>query len=299
MAQGLDSHPTPLTHHGGLLRRAAGTAWSALAGLAARPYLAGESLHHALDACRRLRQQGMVSALGYWNTGDETPRQVAAAYNAALQAVDDPASLCLSVKAPALGFDPVLLEAILTQARTRKVTLHFDSHGLETADATFSCLKQAAMAGVRSGCTLPARWSRSAQDAERAIRLKVPVRLVKGQWMDPAFPGDPRASFLSLARRLAGRAVHVGVATHDPDLAAQALRALRRQRTPCEMELLYGLPMSRLVAIAREMDVRVRVYVPYGSGWLPYALSQARRNPRIVWWVMRDLVRGRSWSLPF
>jgi proline dehydrogenase len=213
--------------------------------------------------------------------------------------VSDPEGLCLSVKAPALRFDPSLLDGILASARSRGVTLHFDSHGLETADATFACVKQAAMAGVRSGCTLPARWQRSAQDAERAIRLKVPVRVVKGQWVDPGFPEDPRESFLSLVRRLAGRAAHVGVATHDPDLAAQALRLLQRGKTPCEMELLYGLPMTRLVSVARELGVRVRVYVPYGSGWLPYALSQARRNPRIVWWVMRDLVRGRSWSLPF
>src|SRR2546430_13669470 len=28
--------------------------------------------------------------------------------------------------------------------------------------------------------------------------------------------------------------------------------------------------------------------LPYGHAWLPYGLSQARRNPRILWWTMKD-----------
>jgi proline dehydrogenase len=85
----------------------------------------------------------------------------------------------------------------------------------------------------------------------------------------------------------------VGVATHDPLLAAEAIRRLQAAGTPCVQELLYGLPMRTQVAQARQLKVGVRIYVPYGQAYMPYALSQIRRKPRIVWWLLRDLVA--SW----
>jgi hypothetical protein len=40
--------------------------------------------------------------------------------------------------------------------------------------------------------------------------------------------------------------------------------------------------------------VRVRVYVPYGAGYIPYAIKQLRRHPRIAWWIIKDLVARKS-----
>jgi proline dehydrogenase len=90
--------------------------------------------------------------------------------------------------------------------------------------------------------------------------------------------------------QLAGRAKHVGVASHDPAVVRPALETLKNAGTACELELLYGLPVDPVMAIARSMGVPVRFYIPYGHAWLPYSLSQARRNPRIVWWTMRDML---------
>jgi proline dehydrogenase len=54
------------------------------------------------------------------------------------------------------------------------------------------------------------------------------------------------------------------------------------------MELLYGLPSRAVLKVAQDLAVPVRYYLPYGYAWLPYALRQARRDPRILWWVLRD-----------
>src|SRR5207237_6708266 len=121
------------------------------------------------------------------------------------------------------------------------------------------------------GTTLPSRWRRSDRDAERALELGLRIRLVKGQW-EGEEDREPREGFLALADRLAGRARHVAVATHDRALAAEALRRLGA--TPGELEQLYGLPLAPPGA---------RVYVPYGRGYLPYAVRQGRRHPRIAW----------------
>mgnify|MGYP006268091069 CR=1 FL=1 len=70
----------------------------------------------------------------------------------------------------------------------------------------------------------------------------------------------------------------------------EAFMRLRRAGTPCELELLFGLPMRRSLAWAAEAGGRVRIYVPYGRGYLPHAVSQLRRNPRFAWWIVKDLL---------
>jgi proline dehydrogenase len=146
-----------------------------------------------------------------------------------------------------------------------------------------------------AGATLPGRWARSPQDAERLAPADLPVRVIKGQWADPAEPRrDPREGFLAVVDRLAGREALVGVATHDGPLAAEALQRLRGAGTPSELQLLLGLPAGASVAAAREADVGVRVYVSYRAGFLPYALKAMARRPSIALRLATDLVRGSS-----
>jgi proline dehydrogenase len=59
------------------------------------------------------------------------------------------------------------------------------------------------------------------------------------------------------------------------------------------LEILYGLPAQRQIALARELGVAVRMYLPYGSAYLPYCLGQLRRRPRLAWWLLRDAVANR------
>ena len=94
---------------------------------------------------------------------------------------------------------------------------------------------------------------------------------------------------LDVLDALAGCARRVGVSTHDPTQADEAIRRFQKAGTPCDLELLHGLPMRDAVGRARDLGVPVRIYVPYGEAYMPYALSQARRKPRIVWWLLKDV----------
>jgi proline dehydrogenase len=114
------------------------------------------------------------------------------------------------------------------------------------------------------------------------------VRVVKGQWADPGDPRrDARAGFLAVIDRLAGRARHVGVATHDDRLAREAVRRLETAGTPCEVERLFGLPLARFESVP------MRVYVAFGTPSLPFSLEQARRNPRLALAFARSVIAGR------
>jgi len=229
-----------------------------LAERAARRYVAGSSLEDALAAARG------PSTIGYWDDGHEDPEAVAAEYARAVDAVAG-SDAYVSVKAPAIGFDEALLASLAAP-------VHLDALGPDTVERTW---RLAEAVPVRGG-TLPARWRRSLADAERVAALGVRVRVVKGQ-----FPSsddvDARAGFLAVVGRLAELGVPTSVATHDAALAAEALR---RAHDP-ELEQLYGL---------RPVPGPARLYVPYGRAYLPYALRQLRRRPRIAWWLLRDLV---------
>jgi proline dehydrogenase len=270
-----------------------------LAKWAAQAYVAGPGLADALRVCRWLGQQGVAGTLGFWNGDGDRPRATTDAYLAALDAVARERLHCsLSLKAPALGFSHDLLMEVLERGHQGRLSFQFDALGPETTDQTFSMITRILPRAPVLGCTIPGRWRRSLRDAERAVDLGLNVRVVKGQWADPDDPGlDLREGFLAVVDRLAGRARHVAVATHDPALAREALTRLRSGGTSCELELLFGLPMRRAVRVGCEAQVPVRVYVPYGSAWLPYELSQAWRNSRVLWWFARDLVLGRSGRL--
>ena len=84
----------------------------------------------------------------------------------------------------------------------------------------------------------------------------------------------------------------MAVATHDLTLIPQAVERLRAKGTTTHLELLHGLPMRHALQLADELELAAYVYVPYGKAYLPYALSRVHAEPRIVWWLLRDLVAG-------
>jgi proline dehydrogenase len=283
-----------------LLKRIALALWRPIERRAAGAYLAGPSLSDALAAGDRVAERGYGVILGFWNADDDEPRDVARENLAAIEALAERGSRWyLSIKAPALGYSHELVAEIV-QARAGIGTIvHFDSHAPDTADETIALAAVARKAHDQVGITIPGRWARSLADAERACQLGLRVRVVKGEWPDPEDPErDPREGFLAVVGRLAGRASHVSVATHDASLARQAVERLGAPGTPHDIELLVGLPFEPVVEVAQAAGLPVRVYVPHGHASLRYGLAYLRRNPRRVWWLVRDLVLRRRRALP-
>ena len=265
---------------------------------AARAYVGGETLDDALCVAQRLADEGIASTLGLWPSIDASARQVADEYLAAIErSVANGLDCYLSIKPPSLRFSCELAAELAVAAHAHGIRLHCDSHGPEVADPSYAMIETKLLNHSASelSTTLPGRWSRSLSDADWAIERGIKVRVVKGEFPDPADPKrDMRTGFLEVIDRLAGRAHHVAVASHDVPLAAEAIARLRAAGTSCELELLYACPMTKSLLWARENNVRVRLYVPYGKGYIPYAIRHLRRNPKIVWWIIKDLVAARG-----
>ena len=270
-------------------------AWSAVRPLvdrASRAYVAGTDLASALRVSREMQDHGVACTVCFWDGPGDNPESTAGHYLNIIEAVSrKKIDGYLSVKAPALKYSRRLFGHVLDEARRQEVRMHFDALQPETADETFSLIRDLRPRDGDAGCTLPGRWRRSVADADGAIELGLNVRVVKGQWVDTEDPErDPRAGFLEVIDRLAGKAKSVAVATHDATLASEALMRLRASSTPCELELLFGLPARRSLPIATDLAVPVRYYIPYGRAWLPYALRQLKKTPRNAWWAIHDVL---------
>lgn len=283
-----------------LLKRIALALWRPIERRAAGAYLAGPELPAALDAGDRIAALDYGVVLGFWNADGDAPEAVTAENLGAIEAIRPRGNRWyLSIKAPALGYSAELVDRIVLAAAPLGLIVHFDSHGPETADETIALALRAREVHDQVGITIPGRWRRSLVDAERAAGSGLRVRLVKGEWPDPEDPDcDMRAGFMEVVDRLAGRAAHVSVATHDAGLAREAVGRLAASGTPHDLELLIGLPFDASVAVARSAGVPVRVYVPYGHASLRYGLQFLRRNPRRVWWLVRDLLLRRRRATP-
>jgi proline dehydrogenase len=284
-----------------LLKRIVLALWRPIERRAAGAYLAGPELSDALEAGGRVAELGYGLTLGFWNPDDADPSEVAKENLALIEALRGRGwDWYLSIKVPALGFSPELVAEIVRESERLGMTVNLDSHDPDTADSTLALAAEARAAHDRIGVTIPGRWRRSLEDADRAVELGLRVRLVKGEWPDPEDSHlDMREGFLGVVDRLAGRAAHVSVATHDAELAREAVARLAAAGTSHDIELLVGLPFEPVVEVAREAGLRVRVYVPYGRASLRYGLAYLGRNPRRVWLLVRDLVlRRRRRKLP-
>lgn len=267
-----------------------------------RGYLGGQDLGDAMAVAERLDRAGQPTTIGYWDSGSESIRDIGNEYLAAVSAIAASGLDCyLSAKPPALGFDQALTREIGALARRFHLRVHLDSHGADAVDPSCAMVDflLEALPPELVSTTLPGRWARSLSDADFAVSRAIAVRVVKGQWPDPGDPErDMSAGFLEVVDRLAGRASHVAVATHDVDLAVEAIRRLRAAGTSHGVEVLLGAPSRPLTTWAVEHGVAVRTYVPYGPGYVPHALRYLRHHPGITVRMARDLIAVALAAVP-
>ncbi|MBB1626985.1 proline dehydrogenase family protein [Achromobacter sp. UMC71] len=178
------------------------------------------------------------------------------------------------------------------------VVLDMEDSGIR--DRTCALHRELLQAGLPAGLTLQARRRRTPEDLTWAITQRTSLRLVKGAFPERALDHQGRARIdqayldaaaimLSPVARAAGFLPVFG--THDDRLAG-AIMALARERgwapDAFEFEMLYGVRPDWQLAL-RRLGYNVRVYLPFGADWWPYAIRRVGENPRNAWLLARSL----------
>ncbi|MEN4922311.1 proline dehydrogenase family protein [Achromobacter spanius] len=230
----------------------------------------------AISACRGLAAAGLdvhvsvdPTAIGYMHSdalGEDNARRIAAALPAGG------------------GRDGMMLDMEDSGIRDRTCALH----------------RSLLEAGLPAALTLQARRRRTPEDLAWAIGQRTSVRLVKGAFPERALDHAGRARIdqayldaasIMLSRQARASGFYPVFGTHDDRLAG-AIMDLARERgwsaADFEFEMLYGVRPDWQLAL-RGLGYNVRVYLPFGADWWPYAIRRVGENPRNAWLLARSL----------
>jgi proline dehydrogenase len=159
-------------------------------------------------------------------------------------------------------------------------------------------------AGVPVAQTLQAYLKRSADDLAPIIAAGGHVRLVKGAFADPrphAYQGKAEidGNYLALARRMLSADAKASgfrpvFGTHDDALIAE-IRLIAKnggwQHGQYEFEMLYGV-RTELQRHLKGQGEQVRLYLPFGRDWWPYAVRRVGESPRNAALLARAVMSG-------
>jgi proline dehydrogenase len=253
----------------------------ALAYRLASRYVAGRTAEDALDTARRLAEQGVLSSIDYFgeNVFDPveadrvTDEYVALAGRVAAEA---PAGTFLSLDLSHVALDERRL-ARIAAALPPGARLQI---GAEQADRTDQIL-DAVLAVARAGgegvsATIQANLRRSPADARRLADAGVPIRLVKGAYVEEGALGwgdETDIAFAELAYSLHRAGAELSLATHDPVLREALLPAL----PGVGLEMLLGVRTDDLPSLVSR-GIPVRLYVPFGERWFRYWMRRVAES---------------------
>jgi proline dehydrogenase len=273
----------------------------------ARRFVAGERPQDAIRVGERLHAKGIKAT---FDKLGEDVRDAAAAKRAAravielLQLVPDGLERNVSIKMSSLGQDisrDLCLEnvsSILDCATTVGGFVRLDMEGSRLTQDTIEIFHELRARYENVGIVLQAALRRTPDDVREAIRRRDRVRLCKGAYKEPpsiahSDMADIREAFRSCAHLLLDAGHYPAIATHDESLVSDTIDYARERRIESsrfEFQMLYGLRRKRWEELV-SAGHRVRIYVPYGTHWIPYFYRRLRERKENVAFVLRNLFR--------
>lgn len=219
----------------------------------------------------------------------------------------DPTQIGLMVDAATCTTNArTLADAIRTAApqhRQGHDALMIDMEDAGVTDATLGLYRTLRADGLPVAITIQAYLHRTRVDVQGLVQTGAWVRLVKGAFAEPASvavrgAGDRDSRYRqSASLLLSGAARDAGVypafATHDHRLIEEIICQAEAHSWPrdrYEFEMLYGVRPELQRDLARRGH-RVRVYLPFGTDWFPYAIRRVGESPRNLRFVASTLLR--------
>ncbi|KVE40472.1 proline dehydrogenase family protein [Burkholderia sp. BDU5] len=179
-----------------------------------------------------------------------------------------------------------------------------DMEDLSILDRTCELHRLLCADGLPVAVTLQGRRLRTYDDLTRLVRQPTAVRLVKGAFPESASHdhrgseaidrGYDDAARLMLSRDARDAGFYPIFGTHDDRLASRIIECAARggwAPEQFEFEMLYGVRTDWQLKL-RRMGYQVRVYLPFGNDWWPYAVRRVGENPRNAWLLVRSLADG-------
>jgi proline dehydrogenase len=275
-----------------------------------RRYTAGNEASDAVRVARDLSRQGClttVGVLGEFAPTEQYTRERLGDYKQVVDAMEDlrdpDLDYHVTVKLTDLGLtlDEDLcrknLEEILLYAKARGRCLEVDMEETPYVTATLDMALKMHECHGDTGAVVQAYLRRTLGDLGRLVEAGIPVRLVKGVYVEPmelAYQDYDvvRQNYVLLLEELLRGGVNTRIATHDEYLVWHALRLIHQlglDKDRYEFQMIMGV-QERLRKILVEAGHPVRVTVLFGKDSYEYSLRRLKENPKIAGYVTRDVL---------
>jgi proline dehydrogenase len=284
-------------------------------------FVGGTNVDTAVCTATRLfDRHGIRSSLFY--LGEYVAERSAIEFNVnqSLAAIDSLAAAELDVD---VSIDPTAIgfmesdtygtanARLIAQAVARQPTrpggrnrVMLDMEDLSIRDRTCQLHGSLRAHGLPVVLTLQGRRRRTLADLRDLVKQPTTIRLVKGAFPESALhdyqgradidQGYLDAAHLMLSAEARDAGFYPVFGTHDDRLALSVIEyATRHGWAPeqFEFEMLYRVRTEWQLKL-RRLGYRVRVYLPFGDDWWPYAVRRVGENPRNAWLLARSFGGG-------
>jgi proline dehydrogenase len=254
----------------------------------AKRFIAGHDLESAKPVIQKMIDDGYEVSIDYIGENSKTYSEARRAYKQYKEIINEfkDHSIDISIKPTQLGLNVhpylpyVFLHSLAKLASKYKHTIRLDMEDTSVTEVTRNLAISLYEKHENAGVAIQANLFRTEKDLDILIKKGVSVRLVKGAYKEEekeAYqrPRDIKSAFFHYAAQLySEKANKPAIATHDEELLDD-IEFLIPNPDYYDYEFLYGIRRD-LQKKYKDGGKIVRIYIPFGTQWLPYTVRRLR-----------------------
>ncbi|MGQ9617797.1 MAG: proline dehydrogenase family protein [Candidatus Aminicenantia bacterium] len=274
----------------------------------ARAFVAGEKVKDAIKVVKKLNEKGIMATLDVLGENVHDFKTAENAVSAYLELLDviarEKINSHVSLKLTQMGLDIDYkfclenIKRIANKAQENDNFVRIDMEGSNYTQKTIDLFKEIHRDFKNVGIVIQAYLKRSLEDVKELNKINAKIRLCKGAYKEPpeiAYKKmkEIRENFLNICKILFENGNYPAIATHDSYLINSVKKMAKEMGKPpqdFEFQMLFGIRPKTQEILARE-GYRMRVYVPFGTHWLPYFYRRLRERKENVFFVVKNLFK--------
>ncbi|MEX0684583.1 MAG: proline dehydrogenase family protein [Balneolales bacterium] len=275
----------------------------------AKRFVAGESYEQAVPKVERLNQKGIKVTLDFLgeNVRDRgVAEKTLAEYQHLLKILkDENLKSNISIKLSMIGLKIDIdycrenLFTLLETTRELDQFVRIDMEGSDVTQTTIDLFKEAhQIYGKHVGIVIQAYLHRTKRDITELAEMNADIRLCKGAYRETErialqHMSAIREAFKEYAAVLLQNTTFPRIATHDDELINWVKHYATENKigqARYEFQMLYGLRQRTCEDLVKQ-GYNVRVYVPYGTQWLPYFTRRLQERKENIGFIIRTLFK--------
>lgn len=275
----------------------------------AKRFVAGESFTESIPKAKELNNKNLKLTLDLLGENVEDRKTASDTVDSYIRLLDgikeNNLDSSISIKITMMGLDidhdfcRENLFRLLDVAQAHDQFVRIDMEGSDYTQVTLDIFKEAhEKYRGHIGTVIQSMLYRSVNDINELAEMNADIRLVKGAYKEPANiahqnMSDIRAAFKEQAKVLLEKTSFPRFGTHDDELIDWLKTYTTDNNIPresFEFQMLYGLREDTMVQLTEE-GYRTRIYVPFGTDWLPYFTRRLAERKENIWFVLSTMFK--------